>query len=349
MSQPSDFNSKLNPHNDRDFHTRPGASHDLPAEVFLSEEDQRLLDALVEAEFDPSQVNDLNLQPHQQRIQAIAGLLGLMKDYPVEDADETLHHATLARIDRHERVQSERLNFKNRLDSEVQTPGRRRIRLPDFMTVAAVLLIAVSVLWPVLNTARQRSMDLACANNLSQMAYAFGNYAADNNGALPVAAAGFPGVGSPSGSLENWQNRRSVIDVDKLVQGRYCEAGHLDCPGHRHHGTPSYSLRWLEPGQPLNWTVGLGQRITIVVGDLNPVVDAARAGNMISPLSVSLNHNGRGQNVLSSDGSTLWLEAPVVGGGDNIWLPEEAEHGNAKGSGGANARPDLVNDVFLTH
>ena len=37
---------------------------------------------------------------------------------------------------------------------------------------------------------------------------------------------------------------------------------------------------------------------------------------------MSLNHGGRGQNVLSSDGATLWLIEPVVGRSDNIWLPD---------------------------
>ena len=36
---------------------------------------------------------------------------------------------------------------------------------------------------------------------------------------------------------------------------------------------------------------------------------------------MSANHDGRGQNVLMSDGSIDWLEHPWVGR-DNIWLPE---------------------------
>lgn len=318
----------------------------------LSAADRRLLESLVESGFEASRM-DASLaamskiessgpehRRDRERLAAITRLLGLMKDYPVEDASPSLLDATMARIDRHERQAAERLRFDNHVEAR---SGRRgfRISMPDFITVAAVFLIAVSVLWPVMHTMRQQSIDMACANNLKAMGYGFGNYAADNNGALPVATAGL----GPS-----WSSRSSMLATDPLIHGSYCEAGHLSCPGHDHSDvpgmpeSPSYSVRWVTPGMPVNWNTGMGRKITIIVGDLNPVVSAARQGNSISPLSASLNHRGRGQNVLLSDGSALWLETPKTLG-DNIWLPREIEQQDAPS--GDNEQPSDV-DVFLT-
>lgn len=301
----------------------------------LSADDQRLLDVLVEAGFDRKAVGPLNAADNL-RMNALASMLGLMKDYPVEDADETLVHATLARIDRHEAEIADRMSFESRQQRAGVQRGGRRIRLPDFITMAAVVLIAVSVLWPLLTSVRQNSMDLSCATNMRQLGYAFGNYAADNGGALPVVTAG------PSLS---WDTVRNALNLKPLLTGNYCEPEHLECPGHQHEDAggadPSYSYRWFTPGSHIGW--GTSPRMTVILGDLNPVIDPARAGRYVPPLSMSINHAGRGQNVLISDGATMWLKDPVVGGGDNIWLPK----GTIELHSGDNPTDPM--DVFLAH
>ncbi len=80
-----------------------------------------------------------------------------------------------------------------------------------------------------------------------------------------------------------------------------------------------------------------------MLGDRNPLIDAARNNQFIHSLSMSLNHNGRGQNVLATDGATVWLVEPKIGLNDNIWLP----------AGVVFLRPgdklDDPRDVFLAH
>jgi hypothetical protein len=89
--------------------------------------------------------------------------------------------------------------------------------------------------------------------------------------------------------------------------------------------------------------------VTVILGDLNPLVDAARNGWEAPPLSMSINHGGRGQNVLATDGSIIWLEQPLIGAtgaggrGDNIWMPDTAP------SLRPGAAPDDDTDVFLVH
>ena len=79
-----------------------------------------------------------------------------------------------------------------------------------------------------------------------------------------------------------------------------------------------------------------------ILGDRNPVIDAALAGERIPAISGSFNHGGRGQNILDSDGRAFWLERPVIRQ-DNIWLP----HGQTQLHRGD--RPQTVGDVFLAH
>ena len=305
----------------------PGA-HPEPT---LSPADQRAVDALVETGFDPRAVEPAE-PSDRARVQRLSNLLGLMKDYPVEDCEPALIDATLAGIDRFENQRAARLNFDIHQE-EVQRETRgRRIRLPDFITVAAVILIAVGILWPTLTSVRQKSVDMACANNMRQVGYGLRNYSVDNNDAIPMAAAGVGGT---------WDTIANVLNLRPLVDGNYCKRADLDCPGHHHEDYgPSYSYRWQLPGAPVHWNSG---KVTVVLGDRNPLIDAVRSGRLIPALSMSMNHGGRGQNVLASDSSVMWLDEPIIGQTDNIWLPDgvnELRFG---------VLPREPMDVFLAH
>ncbi len=301
-------------------------SHEPHSE--LSPDDQRLLDQLVEANFDPQAMEPLT-PAERRRVSALVSLLGLLSDYPVDDADDTLVYATLARIDRREEERTARMT----LGPETSGIRRsRRIHIPDFITVAAVMLIAASVLWPLMSHARRASIDEGCNNNLRALGYAFSTYAADYDGAVPVAMM-------MAGSHLSWDTFRNVLNLAPLIDKDYCEQGHLDCPGNDIHHLTSYSYQWQLPSFRLTWDAN---PTMVVLGDRNPVIDAARRGTIVAPLTVSLNHSERGQNVLFSDGSTPWIEKPVVGR-DNIWLPEGA-NSLRKGQ-----NPKNANDVFLAH
>ncbi len=290
----------------------------------LSPDDHRLLDALVEAGFDIEALEGLS-PDQRRRAEALGNLFGLLSDYPAEDADDTLIHATLARIGRHEEEQAARMAFEAQREAE---GNRWRIRMPDFITVAAALLIAASVLWPIISHARQRSIETACSNNLRIDGFALSNYASDYNGALPMVKAGV-----------SWDTGHNMLNLGPLVEGGYCDLGDLDCPGNHEPLRPSYSYQLHSPEIRLVWDMG---RTIVVLGDRNPIIDAARSGAAAPPLTISLNHGGRGQNVLSSDGAAFWLTQPVVGQ-DNIWLPDGATALEPR------MRPAGAGDVFLTH
>ena len=292
--------------------------------ITLSPQDERLLDALVDCGFDPSALEALSLDD-QRRVEALLSLFELIDDYPVQDADDALIDATVARIDQYE--------VADQADVQ-ELGGRRRIRLPDFVSVAAVILIGASIFWPVMTNLHQRNIDAGCANNLRLLGNAFNRYANDYDRAMPMASL-----------FTSWNTLVSnVINLGPLVAGEYCERDDLTCPGHEDANFigGSYSYQWPVPGRQLTW--GAGGATMMVLADRNRLIDAIhRAEGMIPALSNSLNHGGRGQNALFTDGGWIWLDEPTApgGGNDNIWLPKGVS------SLHDGIQQTDVNDVFL--
>lgn len=303
-------------------------SHDPHSE--LSPNDRRLLDALIEAEFDIEAMEPLTDQ-ERRRVVVLSELLGLLNDYPVDDADDTLLHATMARIDRYDREHAAGMKFDPVLEGGERRFSSARLPLAEFLAIAAVILIAVGVGWPMMGQLRASSIDQTCQNNMRVLAQAFDAYAADYDNVLPTAMAG---VGPAS-----WDQVRNIVNLRPMVEYGYCDHGHLNCPGNHDHYSSSYSYQWRPPAVVLHWNSG---RALVILGDRNPLIDATITGNPVPPNTMSVNHDGRGQNVLMSDGSIQWLTEPKVGR-DNIWLPEGATILQA-GQQTASAE-----DAFLVH
>ncbi len=297
-------------------------THDYESSSELSADDARILDALVDAGFDTDAL-EAPAPADKRRTRALAGLFELLEDYPVDDADETLLHATLARVDQCEDQRTDRMSFDtdrmsfdadrmsvDNTSAEAQDGPRRRLRLPDFISVAAVILIGASVVWPVSTHLRQRSIELGCASNVRTMSGAFNQYSAAWNNMLPTVKPGLYREWTPG--------THNVINLNLLIKNGYCDASHLSCPGHEGQYGESYSYQLQTEGKLPRWGTG---RITVVLGDLNPLVDLARRRESGPALLNSINHGGRGQWVLHTDGTTEWLTQPIVGNRDNIWLP----------------------------
>lgn len=292
----------------------------------LSPEDQRVLDALFESGLDSSAVSRLP-EKDRERGRHLMRLIGLLDDYPADDPDEMLVDATIARIRR-----STEARTRAQRDSETRELAglnRLRFRVPDLMSMAAVLLIAASIGIPVMQHIRQQSVALACTTNMVSLGGAFANYANEHEGRVPVQVAGFAGS-MPVG----W------LDPLPLVRQGYCEQGHASCPGHELHLGYSYQVQALPRMDSVVWG---SDPSSAVLGDRNPVLDARRAANLLSPLTNSTNHAERGQNVLLHDLSVVWLEVPVRGSDDNIWLPIGGNESDPVST------PATPLDTFLAH
>lgn len=210
-----------------------------------------------------------------------------------------------------------------------------RQRAWDVVTAAAMLLVAASIMWPVLAGMRQRNIELQCSSNLQSVASALSAYAGENKDSLPIAVASF-------GPQKWWD-----VNADKpvanssnlftLVKSGYTHLASLACPGNPRapHTSPdpsasdwrsleeiSYSYQLMYGRPSSHWSQ---DNRRVILADRSPAVLRAVRGQMPDPRENSPNHHGAGQHGLFTDGSADWLDSPFIkspsGETDCIWLP----------------------------
>jgi hypothetical protein len=199
-----------------------------------------------------------------------------------------------------------------------------RIRMPDLISVAAMLLIAASVFIMISKGAREQSKQQECASNMAMVGHGLVKYAREHDGNMPTTSVA---------SLGSWFGGSAPerTDVETLADEGYCDHGHLQCPGHGSEGN-GYSYQTQSADM---WNNIRSQgRLFIIIADRNPILDDLLAGGNPDPLTSSTNHGSLGQNHLRDDGSTpMSTPAPVIGG-DMIWILDGKNSGI---------------DIFLTH
>ncbi len=291
----------------------------------LSPADEDALDAWVMAGARRSSIPG-SLRDRAQQHEHLAQLI---KDTPVAERGRTsadLIEATLHRVSQTEVDQRDRMSI-----------GRiRGLQLADIVSVAAILLLAVSVAFPLFGSMRHQSRLSACDANLGRVASALGIYAGANESSLPVMTAGFGG-GSWMRVGQEPKNSNSA-NLYVLVRNRYAEMSDLACPGNPNAPTRetrsdahdwqqledvSYSYQ-VQDGQTARrfWETALP---TPTIADRSPVVLRIVRGEPIQPEANSPNHGSRGQHLIWTDGSVTWATSPVLENKDNIWLPRSIE------------------------
>lgn len=262
-----------------------------------------------------------------------ASLLALIGAAPAHDASASLVDATLGRVQRS--VDRDRNTMK--LSPVEPRFGESRgfsFRLADLGAIAAILVLGVIVLSPMLAGVRERSRELACTGNLQRAAGGFDQYARDQDGRLPATAQASLFDGS---WWDVGQERRShSANLFELARRQYATLTDLSCAGNRHAVTGQVTdpaqRDWRQPedvsysyqlfqGQPPRL---MTQARMVVLTDRSPVVERSRRGERPDPAAPSSNHEGRGQNVLLNDGAVMFLFTPFLPGTkDNIWLPRQ--------------------------
>jgi hypothetical protein len=286
----------------------------------LCKEDSEILDQLVDVGFELDQLEYLT-QEQEQRAKRILDMLGLLEAYEVEDASDTLIDATLARIDQYESQRTARLQIHT---PELETTSKGfRVRMPDLISVAAVILLAVSVFAFISQSVRSQSISNQCGTNMAMLGRGLFNYAKDHNGNTPTEEANE--VASLFGGAAPERT-----DAQLLADEGYCEHNHLNCPGHGGEGRGfSYQT------QPASMWDALHKqgRVFLLMSDQNPILSKLLANQQFDPLTPSPAHGSLGQNHLRDDGSIGSGPAPVFGG-DLIWILDGKKRGI---------------DIFLTH
>lgn len=310
----------------------------------LSAEDQAALDALVEHEWDATRIADPELRQRAMEFatRSLAPLAALREreaSLRAMQPDEDLVDATLVRIGVEEEQRRERYSIAAGAGLRSRSRG---IRIPDFITVAALILLSIAVLFPMAANARHGAELASCAASLGDLFQGFGCYADDHNGYTPTAE-GFGGLferlnkDGLNPSTDRIEESASGC-LHALESGGYCTGTCTQCcgvrpisvriPMHRRHLILAF------------------QKDTPLAGDANPFICQLRACERMATMPCgagggtccpppaeptrndlnSPNHGGRGQNILGGDGSIRWIVTPVLMGqgpspSDNIWLP----------------------------
>jgi len=278
----------------------------------LSENDARVFDELAEHGFDASR-SDAFQGEDRERADAICSLLHVLDDYPVEDASEDLVAATLTRVRRAEDEREERMNIQTAQANSEQLSGRRW-HFPDLFATAAMLLIAVGVIWPIANSFRQNRMVALDSSNLTENGTTMASYANANNGTTPMEAAA-----SILPDPFNWMHSDHTGKYNNAIRNECAEYGNQD---------DFYRPEASQQSDPYSfqvWTPNTGQLMAEgrpVASNTNPL-PSLNTGNPIhvdEATRTTLSHDGLGQNILYGDGSVAMTDNVIING-DRIWDP----------------------------
>jgi len=275
----------------------------------------------------------------------------------ISGSRERLVSATLAGIQSHIDAEESSMKFQPR--SGFQLPGR----WADLASIAAMLLLAASVILPIMSGMRSVNQKELCFNNMNQTASAFGLYTGANRDMLPMATAGFGPTWMDVGTTPERSNSSNLYT---LVRNQFAGLDDLACPTNpnaaRGDADPdawdwnsleeiSYSYRIMPQGGMRATAVETPVRV-VLLADRSPVVLRIKANKPVRPEENSPNHDHTGQHMLMLDGSANWSDTPVLDSRDNIWLPRAIEsvihevrekHGIITG----NEQPDGPTDAFV--
>lgn len=335
-----------------------GTRNEDEPDAVLSEEDGEALDAWAlhgySCERTPAPLRD-RAERHEQ----LATLLALATPGETSEASRARLAGVQNRIRDAESVGHASVAQSLRLDERPERGGLR-FRLPEVLSVAAVLAIAVGVAIPVIARFQQESLRLATASDFGAAATAFGSYAADHQNALPVySEPGAPVAAAGVLSLDyTWWNtgdnpqHSNSANLFTLVRLRYAKLEDLASPGNpnapvemgdretdwKSRDEVSYSYRVVARGANGESKGRLTDPGTVVLlTDRSPLKVEQEGRVTRSSLDVnasSPNHNGRGQYRLLADGSAAWSDSPWLETNDNLWLPRQIERLQERGVSG---------------
>ncbi|NOX59802.1 MAG: hypothetical protein GXP29_13235 [Planctomycetes bacterium] len=235
------------------------------------------------------------------------------------------------------------------VDSE-STYRRPWLGLRELGAVAACIAILVSLYVPGMQSVRSRQLQTLCDKNLASFGSGLRMYATEYDGQLPSI-----GTRSNVNWLRNDPNRGHLLPA---IQGRFVLPKDLICPASDGSIDKEATLKniqaFLQRSDLSFWSVpnanGPRPRINIRINipiavDPNPLFQQGKfqrgKNGTLSPNAST--HEGRGQNVLFNDGSTRFLETPLLGKNkDNIWLADDIDEYQ-----GTEAQQSTT-DAFLT-
>jgi len=213
----------------------------------------------------------------------------------------------------------------------------------ELLVVIAILAILASVILPALQSAREAAQKTACQNNLRQIYAAIEIFARDNNDIYPTAPTGKTYLGVDLYDASRSEGWRSMYALSSLYYDHEASEDYFS-------STPSPPAGWQKqffnyryikdlrllfcPGEGVRLGYeGPGadpipdrsncsyaydyRKSTLASKNVGLMADApALSGGVVDSSRNTLNHLGRGQNVLFVGGRVEWVRSP--------WLPAQA-------------------------
>jgi hypothetical protein len=336
-----------------------------PRVFALSEADAAAVDAVLAS--DPSAVET---SVDADRLESARSAFGLLDQLPaatnadiagrIGDAeqDDLVGRTMTAVADARQRER-----FAQQVQMFADPPRSLGLDWRQFGTVAAVLLLGLSVLMPVLDRNKAEAQRVACASNLAAAGMAMAGYAADSRGVLPRGPisvgdpwlnVGQPDALSPAG---NFQSNSAHLFL--LIREGYLPPDQLACTANSDAVTQPIALGQFDWSKPSAVSYSYQNQYTprplrldralpslAILADKNPLFVAVNGRIVFDPHrqhnSPSQLHNGEGQNVLSLDGNARWTAAPRFDE-DVIWIIANKKSGYV-----GNEHPaDAGRDSFL--
>ncbi len=318
--------------------------------VHLCEADAAAVDALVESGFDLAAVP----AGEQARGRKVLALLGTLDHLEAPSTGDLLAARTMQSIQRH--IEQQRLG--QQIDRLSSMPGSG-LSLRELVAVAAMFLIAVSLMWPLLGSARSAARQAACSANMGFTGQVMSTYAADYNSAMPAAAVH---LGDPWWLTNKFNTDGTALSNSAhlflLARTDRIRIDVLSCPENadRTVKLDPTARDWAEARcssfSYQNQYTNLKPRLNggpniALLADKNPFFQPGKYRMDLRyqrPQALSENHASRGgQNVLMTSGEVEFMTKPVVSSDDNIFHAGTDGQDNYTGREG----PADINDSFL--
>lgn len=269
-----------------------------------------------------------------------------------EPCPDSLVESTIARLN--QSANQSRIRLQELIADEQKISSKTRKERPfwgnfvEMVATAAVIMFVAGVLIPSLQFARRESWKQQSQMQLGRIFQGLYQYTQDHDGSLPQVAmsAGQPWWQIGSNSDQNVSNTRNVW---LLVREGYVDATNFVCPARsqgqalqfdpdqadQYRDFParryiSYSFRIPCPEEGFNI-----DQLKVLIADLNPLFESLpqdyskqleiRLTDQLRKMN-SLNHGGRGQNVLRANGSVVFETSRMVGDdGTDIYTIKDTE------------------------
>lgn len=223
----------------------------------------------------------------------------------------------------------------------VSRPRWPFVSLREPLAVAACIALLLGVFFPGLSALRHNSRKALCSDNLRSIFTGTTMYQASFGGALPYAGR-IPGASwlpnEESGQVFASNSRHIYLLVKMDFGPKPCD---FVCPGGG-AGVPMSSDHFAEckdftQACNINYaSMNLSGpapslrpgRALAYMGDASPLFVNARFDSSVDPTRAnSRAHGGKGQMILTLDGTVRWMTTPVYGTQkDNVWLAGDIRH-----------------------